>query len=397
MSIVETLQTPTTEGIPTEEKQGLFSNVTSNPLFSAGFGLIGVTAGLTLFKRGVTVGASALRRRLLVTLEIPSKDKSYQWFLHWMSQQAPKRQVQQLAVETSYKQHDNGSVSTKFGFVPGPGNHFFKWRNIWMQVQRQRDGKMMDLSTGSPWETITITTLSRDRYIFEELLQEAQEMALKKQEGKTVIYTSYGPEWRPFGMPRRRRLLDSVILDTGIKERIVNDVKAFIMNGKWYNERGIPYRRERGLTDDRLNHLLSNVPERSIMLLEDIDAAFTKRTQTDNQGYQSMITFSGLLNALDGVASAEERIIFLTTNHVEKLDPALIRPGRVDLKEYLGNASDYQIRKMFLRFYDDEKLADRFVEKLKGKKVSTASLQGHFVYYKDQPLQAIENIELLWN
>ncbi|KAG1229889.1 hypothetical protein G6F68_019341 [Rhizopus microsporus] len=133
------------------------------------------------------------------------------------------------------------------------------------------------------------------------------------------------------------------------------------------------------------------------MLLEDIDAALTKRTQTDNQGYQSMITFSGLLNALDGVASAEERIIFLTTNHVEKLDPALIRPGRVDLKEYLGNASDYQIRKMFLRFYDDEKLADRFVEKLKGKKVSTASLQGHFVYYKDQPLQDIENIELLWN
>lgn len=41
---------------------------------------------------------------------------------------------------------------------------------------------------------------------------------------------------------------------------------------------------ERGLTDDRLNHLLSNVPERSIMLLEDIDAAFTKRAQADNQG-----------------------------------------------------------------------------------------------------------------
>lgn len=154
---------------------------------------------------------------------------------------------------------------------------------------------------------------------------------------------------------------------------------------------------ERGLTDDRLNHLLSNVPERSIMLLEDIDAAFTKRSQSDNQGYQSMITFSGLLNSLDGVASAEERIIFLTTNHVEKLDPALIRPGRVDLKEYLGNASDYQIRKMFLRFYDDQTLADRFVKKLQDKQVSTASLQGHFVYYKDKPLEAIENADSLWN
>ncbi|GAA5805843.1 BCS1 N terminal-domain-containing protein [Helicostylum pulchrum] len=417
-----------TPSLDTPEKQGLFSSVTSNPLFSAGFGLIAVGAALSLFKKGTTIGTSVLRRKLLVTLEIPSKDKSYLWFLQWMSHNAPKRQVNHLAVETSFKQHDNGSVSTKFGLVPGPGTHYFKYRNIWMQVQRQRDGKMMDLTTGSPWETITITTLSRDREVFKQLLHEAQEMALKKQEGKTVLYTSYGPEWRPFGMPRKRRLLDSVILDKGITDRIVNDVKAFIGNGKWYNERGIPYRRgyllygppgsgkssfiqalageleynicilnlsERGLTDDRLNHLLSNVPERSIMLLEDIDAAFSKRSQSDNQGYQSMITFSGLLNSLDGVASAEERIIFLTTNHVEKLDPALIRPGRVDLKEYLGNATDYQIKNMFLRFYDDEALADKFVEKTRGRDISTASLQGHFVYYKDKPQEAIDQADSL--
>lgn len=232
-----------TPSLDTPEKQGLFSSVTSNPLFSAGFGLIAVGTALSLFKKGTTIGASALRRKMLVTLEIPSKDKSYLWFLQWMSHNAPKRQVNHLAVETSFKQHDNGSVSTKFGLVPGPGTHYFKYRNIWMQVQRQRDGKMMDLTTGSPWETITITTLSRDREVFKQLLHEAQEMALKKQEGKTVLYTSYGPEWRPFGMPRKRRLLDSVILDKGITDRIVNDVKAFIGNGKWYNERGIPYRR----------------------------------------------------------------------------------------------------------------------------------------------------------
>jgi chaperone BCS1 len=41
---------------------------------------------------------------------------------------------------------------------------------------------------------------------------------------------------------------------------------------------------ERGLTDDRLNHLLSNTPERSILLLEDIDAAFNQRAQSDKQG-----------------------------------------------------------------------------------------------------------------
>ncbi|KAI7858478.1 BCS1 N terminal-domain-containing protein [Circinella umbellata] len=415
-----------------KEESGLLSSITSNPYFSAGFGLIGVGAGLTLLRQGLTLGAGYLQRRLLVTLEIPSKDKSYLWFLQWMSQQAPKRgRLQHLAVETSYKQHDNGSISTTFGLVPGPGIHYFRWHGVWMKVQRQRDGKMMDLSTGSPWETITITTLSQDRKVFKELLSEAQEMALKKQEGKTVIYTSYGPEWRPFGMPRRRRLLDSVILDDGIKERIVEDVRAFIGNGKWYNERGIPYRRgyllygppgsgkssfiqslageleynicilnlsERGLTDDRLNHLLSNVPERSIMLLEDIDAAFTKRAQADKQGYQSMITFSGLLNALDGVASAEERIIFLTTNHVENLDAALIRPGRVDMKEFLGNATESQIRGMFSRFYgkDNKELEDAFFDRVKDRQISTASLQGHFVYFKDKPEESVEQAELLW-
>ncbi|KAF7721178.1 Complex III assembly protein translocase and chaperone [Apophysomyces ossiformis] len=418
-----------TATLPSAEKNGLFDNITSNPYFSAGFGLLGVGFGLTVLKTGLNTGASLLRRRLLVTLEIPSKDKSYLWFLQWMSQHAPKRQVQHLAVETSYKQHDNGSVSTKFGFVPGPGNHYFRWKGVWMKVDRQRDGKLMDLTTGSPWETITITTLSRDRHVFKDLLREAQEMALKKQEGKTVIYTSYGPEWRPFGLPRRRRMLESVVLDTGIKERIVQDVRAFIGNGKWYAERGIPYRRgyllygppgsgkssfiqalageleynicilnlsERGLTDDRLNHLLNNVPERSIMLLEDIDAAFNKRSQTDNQGYQSMITFSGLLNSLDGVASAEERIIFLTTNHIEKLDAALIRPGRVDVKAYLGNATESQIRRMFLRFYGDRRdLADKFVERTKDMAISPASLQGHFVYYKDRPEDAVQHIETL--
>ncbi|KAH8555958.1 BCS1 N terminal-domain-containing protein [Umbelopsis sp. PMI_123] len=413
---------------PTATKGGIWESITSNPYFSAGFGLIGVGAGLTVLRQGLNLGTSLLRRRLLVTLEIPSKDKSYLWFLQWMSQQSARR-TQHLAVETTYKQHDNGSVSTTFGLVPGPGNHFFKWRGVWLQVQRQRDGKMMDLTTGSPWETITLTTLSRDRDVFTALLKEAQQMAIAKQEGKTVIYTSYGPEWRPFGMPRKRRMLESVILDNGIKERIVDDVQAFIGSGKWYNDRGIPYRRgyllygppgsgkssfiqslageleynicilnlsERGLTDDRLNHLLSNVPERSIMLLEDIDAAFAKRNQTDNQGYQSMLTFSGLLNALDGVASAEERIVFMTTNHIERLDPALVRPGRIDMKEFLGNASESQIRGMFLRFYENqEDLAEQFVQSLKGESVSTASLQGHFVYFKDKPRQALEQVSLL--
>ena len=79
---------------------------------------------------------------------------------------------------------------------------------------------------------------------------------------------------------------------------------------------------ERGLSDDRLNHLLSVAPQQSIILLEDIDAAFVSREDTPQQksAYEGLnrVTFSGLLNCLDGVASTEARIVFMTTNYLER-------------------------------------------------------------------------------
>ncbi|XP_043541418.1 mitochondrial chaperone BCS1-like, partial [Chiloscyllium plagiosum] len=79
---------------------------------------------------------------------------------------------------------------------------------------------------------------------------------------------------------------------------------------------------DRSLTDDRLNHLLSVAPQQSIVLLEDVDAAFVNRdlAKENPTRYEGMgrLTFSGLLNALDGVASAEARLVFMTTNHLDR-------------------------------------------------------------------------------
>ncbi|KAI8825942.1 BCS1 N terminal-domain-containing protein [Fimicolochytrium jonesii] len=417
----------------------LFDAFTNNPYFSAGFGLIGVTAGLALLKQGAVHGVTFARRRLLVTLEIPSKDTSYAWFLQWMSHHGARRNAHQLSVETSFVRRDNGSVASTFALVPGPGRHYIRYEGAWIQVERQRERNMIDLKSGTPWETITLTTLSRDRKLFHKMLEEAKTNALAKEEGKTVVYTSYGPDWRPFGNPRKRRPLASVVLADGISDTILHDVKSFMTGGKWYFDRGIPYRRgyllygppgtgktsfiqalageleynicvmnlsERGMTDDRLSHLLNHCPPRSIILLEDVDAAFANRAQTDKQGFQSMVTFSGLLNALDGVTSSEERIIFMTTNHIDRLDPALIRPGRVDVQVYLGNVDAHQAEHMFLRFYPGEvALATRFVEKAglvravgeeeEESSLSPALLQGHFVMYRDNARKAVDNADRL--
>lgn len=106
------------------------------------------------------------------------------------------------------------------------------------QVKRERDAKLMDLHSGSPWETLTLTTLSSSRHLLPSLLNEARELAEQGTEGKTVVYTAWGMEWRPFGKPRRRREMGSVVLGEGVAERVESDLKGFLGRGKWYAERG---------------------------------------------------------------------------------------------------------------------------------------------------------------
>lgn len=63
-------------------------------------------------------------------------------------------------------------------------------------------------------------------------------MALEEMEGKTIMYTPVGVEWRQFGYPRKHRAINSVILDQGVTEAIVDDIKGFVSTPQWYMERG---------------------------------------------------------------------------------------------------------------------------------------------------------------
>ncbi|CAE6512112.1 unnamed protein product [Rhizoctonia solani] len=378
-----------------------------NPYFSAGFGLMGVGVGLTVLRRGATILSTLAQRRLLVSLEIPIRDHSHAWFLEWMAHQAKNRTLQasgirihshQLAVETTKTTHSNGASDVVFSLVPAPGTHWFRYQGAWIQVKRERQEKLLDLNSGSPWETVTLTTLARDRALFSSLLAEARDLALQGNEGRTVIYIARGIEWTQFGIPYRRGYLLHGPPGSG-KSSFIQALAGSL----GYNICVLNIS-ERGLTDDKLNYLLAHVPERSFVLLEDIDAAFNKRVQTADDGYQSGVTFSGLLNALDGVASGEERIVFMTTNHLSRLDPALVRPGRVDLIQLLDDAQPDQAAQLFARFYgrgqsevvpgklqDSDNLEIQYLaEKVKqittseindGKRASMAALQGHFILH----------------
>lgn len=412
------------------------ASLQSNPYFSAGFGLVGVGAGLAGLRKSYQVALILFRRHFIMTLEVPCRDKSYQWLLQWILLNT--KNAQHLSVETTFSQHETGKISTKFDFVPSVGTHFFKHQKTWIKVERTREQQTLDLHMGVPWETVTLTAFGKNKGLYYNILDEARKLALKREEGKTIVYTAMGSEWRQFGHPRKRRPLSSVILDEGISERLLEDIKEFIGNPQWYTDRGIPYRRgyllygppgcgkssfitalageleysicvlnlsERGLSDDRLNHLMNIAPQQTLILLEDIDAAFVSREESSkaNVAYEglSRVTLSGLLNMLDGVASSEARIVCMTTNYIERLDSALIRPGRVDVKEYIGYASAHQLRLMYERFYPykNKEDANEFVQAAQqtNKDISMAMIQGFFMFYKNDPKGVIENIDKMWS
>jgi chaperone BCS1 len=117
-------------------------------------------------------------------------------------------------------------------------------------------------------------------------------------------------------------------------------------------------------------------------LVEDIDSYFNGREPVSGQ---VKITFSGLLNAIDGAAACEGRVLFLTTNHRETLDPALIRPGRVDFEMEFDYADDYQVEGIYRRFKPDASVVDFDLFKsalraeFSSRQVTMAQLQG-FLY-----------------
>ncbi|CAA90252.1 Mitochondrial chaperone BCS1 [Caenorhabditis elegans] len=413
----------------------LYDNLNQNPYFNAGAGLAGIGIAMSFLRRTAQISNTYFRRRFMINLQINNEDAAYPWLLDFINNRSAT-QTRNLSANTVVHQAESGKTELSISFLPGHGTHFFVHDYRWIKVERQREKQVIQRDgIRTPFETVTLTTLGSDVKFFKRMLEQSAKEAIDNAETGLVIYQAVGPQWIRFGVPRKKRDIESVILDGRICEELVEDFQEFISSATWYADRGVPYRRgylfygppgtgkssfisalashfgysvcllslsERTLDDDRLNHLLNTAPPNSVVILEDIDAAFVSREDpmSNHPAYQglSRVTFSGLLNALDGVACAEERLTFMTTNYVERLDPALIRPGRVDRKQYFGNATDGMLSKMFSRFYrqpSDSVLADEFVKRVSEHKteLSPAMIQGHFLMYKQDPRAALDNIK----
>lgn len=290
-------------------------------------------------------------------------------------------------------------------FTPAPGHHimWFNGHLTWFRRERQQPQQTDRFSGAKQTEIITMRVFTRNRTVVEKICEEIRKFSksLELPDQHTVIFTVRYSDWEPTGKTRKTRSLDSVIIPKSEKERILTDLSDFFDKEDWYTEIGVPYRRgwlfqglpgtgktslvsalaghyrrriyilslnESELTDTALLGLVAAIKPGSILLLEDIDAAFEKRENKDAKG----ITFSGLLNALDGVASPEGLVTIMTTNHPEKLDPALIRPGRIDQVMEFKGATEEQVRAIFKRFKPGEEVPESYVKEFVGQPLSEA-------------------------
>ncbi|KAI0311895.1 P-loop containing nucleoside triphosphate hydrolase protein [Amylostereum chailletii] len=487
--------------------------------------------------------------RFFITATFESEDDSFQWMMFWLSGLPEWRKFRDFTVSTSSlglngnsvdlddseDENDDGLTlkkkTRKVHYLPGYATSYRMWyKRRYMTISRVKE----ESRWYSDKSTLHITIMSSNRSILDQLILEAKKAWLAARQDTIDIYANEGlsGDWR-YVSSRPQRSLKSIILDAGVKEVILDDAKDFLGSKQWYADRGIPFRRgyllygapgsgktsiihslagelkldiyivslsKLGLDDSTLNELISNLPERCIALMEDIDAAFTAGLTRDVTGTEledprtraarlrrrggagaceddasseedsdrepktagpggakdSRITLSGLLNALDGVSAQEGRLLFATTNRYTALDPALTRPGRMDIHVEFKLASRYQATELFKRFYlpdpskaagekqeteaevkvngekdgnsgdsgyststkstasasevgvtgsshlarapllsktQVEKLAARFADAIPEREFSMASLQGFLMAYKTRPMMAVEEAE----
>ena len=361
-----------------------------------------------------------LKRTFTTTVTLTSSNDSFYLLLKWYKQKGYDKKSRFLKITNGRWGSDELVKSV------GYGNHilWYKRRPIRLSMQ-QEDG----VNSEKELDKITIAILGRSHGLINELLHDVINATSDKN--ISTIKKSHGDYWITSAEQRPRKF-NTIYLQEGIKENLLAHLDIFREKESWYLEKGIPYQtgillygppgtgktsiikaiaeylgyQMHILSSSRLGSIESamfSLPEKSLVVIEDIDGcdATKKRTQDDAPNDESpklienteeptkiefdlsLANISDILNAIDGISQVHGRILIATTNHIEKLDKALIREGRFDLKLEIGYVDQYILSEIFYSFYEKDKIVPDDFQIKDG--ISTAYVQSLIVKNLDNP------------
>jgi len=351
-----------------------------------------------------------------MTITVTDEDAAFRWVKEWFLEQKFLKRVRWLDLDTTLR-------GAELAMIPAPGRHrFFRGRRpFWVWFYRSDEVKA---GASRRMESLTFRTIGRGTRVLREFVNEVIACHHSKRRVASYLYVfddgwdcveAYSP-----------RLLDSVLLKPGEKEHLLGDLQRFRASRERYRKLGVPYHRgylfygppgtgktslvsacaaKLGMSiyvvnltemnDRSLKKAMNWVSEDSVILFEDIDCmraghrrqmpGAEEKPQPVNAGANDAaspmlgVTLSGLLNVLDGFHAPENVIFVMTTNDVDALDPALLRPGRIDYKLFMGRAAESQKAELYRRFFPEasEEQAREFAREHRAE--TMAEFQGHLL------------------
>lgn len=405
--------------------------VMSNPIFTGLAGGAAVTGALAFvgyqLRAFPTRMISLIKNQFTVTLSIFNEDEVYHSMSLWLAAHPKTEKIRRFNVVTKW---DHKSERRVHKLTPGSGTHFIRHNNRWFIFRKDIIRPTAGGGAMTKTETITITTFGRDPKPIQNLISDITETDKVKDTIPLYFWTSRG--FKMCG-ERLKRPLETVFLSEDQKERILADLQRFLASHKWYSDRGIPWRRTfllegppgtgkstlifalasalnkpvyiinpSTIHNDSILLEAMNSAGNGIVVIEDADSFKVtherkKNTKSkkaeqvaeggaiatdsieevkDTGNDQAGITQSGFLNAVDGIASGEGRILFITSNHPDMLDAAIMRPGRVDRREHLGLAN-IEVAKQMYKAYFPQGNFKSFAKEIEPKlPIAPAAIQG---------------------